>query len=197
MRWIGLTGSIGAGKSTVANMLRRSGFAVIDADSLAHEGLKAGTSTYQTIVAKFGTKILDASGEIQRRELGKLIFGQPALRSWLESILHPAVQEKVKELRKKLELEGYALVFYEVPLLFEKSLENQFDKVIVVWVSDKIQTQRLQERNAWTVEEISQRNSSQIPVAEKIRRADFAINNDGTLEDLQLKVNDLIKRLSN
>ncbi len=195
MRWIGLTGSIGAGKSTVANMLRRSGFTVIDADSMAHEGLKSGTSTYNAIVSKFGTKILNASGEIQRRELGKLVFAQPDLRQWLETVLHPVVQEKVKALRKKLEAEGQAMAFYEGPLLFEKGLEKQFDKVIVVWASENVQEQRLQQRNSWTPEEISQRNRSQLPVTEKLKRADFAINNDGTLEGLQHQVDEILEKL--
>lgn len=197
MRWIGLTGSIGAGKSTVANLLRKSGFTVIDADALAHQGLKSGTPTFNEIVNKFGNSILGQDGEINRRALGRIIFGDPTLRTWLENLLHPMVQDHVRKLRHQLETAGESIAFYEVPLLFEKNLQSQFDKVVVVWVSSTVQDSRLATRNGWTNEEIEQRNRSQIPVADKIRKADYAINNDGSLEQLEIQVKDLIKKLSN
>lgn len=192
MRWIGLSGSIGAGKSTVAEMLRKSGYSVIDADSIAHEGLKSGTSAYKDIVDKFGTKVLDENGEIVRRELGKLIFKDANLKEWLESLLHPYVQSKVRDIRHSLERSGADMAFYEVPLLFEKKLEKQFEKIVVVAVSPEVQKQRLKARNRWSDSEIEDRVRAQIPVQEKIRRADFVIMNDGTREDLEKKVSELV-----
>lgn len=195
MKWIGLTGSIGAGKSTVANLIRLAGFPVIDADALAHEGLVPGTPTYQAIVAKFGESILGPGGEIRRRDLGQIIFSDRTLRSWLEKLLHPMVQQRVRELRSDYQQKGLHLAFYEVPLLFEKGLEGQFDQIVVVWTSDEVQRQRLKNRNQWSDQEIENRRQSQWPVAEKIRRADYAINNDGSLQELERKVQELIKAL--
>lgn len=194
--WIGLTGSIGAGKSTVAKLLRKSGYVVIEADAIAHEGLKKGTPTYDLIVNKFGSGIVDSNGEINRSALGRVIFGDETSRAWLEGVLHPMVQKRVRDLREQLQKKGDAMAFYEVPLLFEKGLQNQFDKIVVVWVSTKVQEQRLQARNAWTSEEIAQRNQSQWPVGEKVKLADFSINNDGELAELEKTVAELIKKLS-
>lgn len=196
MKWIGLTGSIGAGKSTVAKLLQRYGYTVIDADGLAHEGLKKGTPTFALILQKFGSSILDDKGEINRRELGRHIFSDPTAKTWLESLLHPLVQARVREIRKQLEGEGQALAFYEVPLLFEKGLQTQFDKIVVIWTSAKVQEERLKARNAWSLEEIKQRNLSQWPIDEKVKRADYAINNDGDLSGLEHQVLELIKKLN-
>jgi dephospho-CoA kinase len=197
MKWIGLTGSIGAGKSTVADLLRKSGYPVIDADSVAHEGLKPGTQTYVEIVNKFGRGILLADGQVHRRELGRLVFADPSLKQWLENVLHPMVQAQVSALRKKLQIQGCKMAFYEVPLLFEKGLQTQFDRVVVVWVSEKIQKQRLLARNAWSESEIQQRISSQWPIAEKLKLADYEINNDGSLAELEQDVTELISKLLN
>jgi len=193
--WIGLTGSIGSGKSTVANLLREHGYFVIDADAIAHEGLKSSSPAYKTIIDKLSPSILTVDGEIDRRKLGQIIFSKPELKTWLEGLLHPMVQAKVKMMREQLEAEGQKLAFYEVPLLFEKHLESQFDKIIVVWVPETIQKQRLKKRNAWTDEEINQRNQSQWPINKKLEAADFKINNEGNLQELKLKVEQVLKKL--
>ena len=195
MMWIGLTGSIGSGKSTVANLLREHGYFVIDADAIAHEGLKSSSPAYKTIIDKLSPSILTVDGEIDRRKLGQIIFSKPELKTWLEGLLHPMVQAKVKMMREQLEAEGQKLAFYEVPLLFEKHLESQFDKIIVVWVPETIQKQRLKKRNAWTDEEINQRNQSQWPINKKLEAADFKINNEGNLQELKLKVEQVLKKL--
>ena len=196
MRWIGLTGSIGAGKSTVARLLRKSGYAVIDADALAHETLLPGTEVFEKIKAKVGAEILSPTGEIDRRALGQKVFADASLKAWLEQLVHPLVQEKVRSLRTQLEMSGTLIAFYEVPLLFEKNLENQFDKVVVVWVSPEVQAERLFRRNSWSKEEIANRNQAQLKTEEKIKRADFTINNDGSLAELEIQVQDLIKKLN-
>ncbi len=197
MMWIGLTGSIGSGKSTVALILKKLGYYVVNADAIAHEGLKSGSASFDAIRDRFGPQILTSDGEVDRRKLGQLVFSNPIHKSWLEGLLHPMVQTKVQALRKQLEFEGHLLAFYEVPLLFEKKLESQFDKVIVVWVSDSVQRERLKKRNAWTEEEITQRNQAQWPIEDKLKRADYSINNDGSVEDLEGQIESILKRLKN
>lgn len=195
MMWIGLTGSIGSGKSTVALILKKLGYYVVNADAIAHEGLKSGSASFDAIRDRFGPQILTSDGEVDRRKLGQLVFSSPIHKSWLEGLLHPMVQTKVQALRKQFESEGHLLAFYEVPLLFEKNLESQFDKVIVVWVSDSVQRERLKKRNAWTEEEITQRNQAQWPIEDKLKRADYSINNDGSVEDLEGQIETILKRL--
>lgn len=197
MLWIGLTGSIGSGKSTVANMLRKHGFYVVNADVIAHEGLRSGSPSFTSIIKKFGSQLLDPDGEINRRELGKLIFVDQQKKEWLENLLHPMVQAKVQSVKEKLISQGHKIGFYEVPLLFEKGLESQFDKIVVVHVNKENQFDRLKKRNSWTDEEIAQRNASQVDVAKKVKSADFVIDNNGNLEELQLQVDDLVKKLEN
>jgi dephospho-CoA kinase len=194
--WIGLTGSMGSGKSSVAKLLQEFGYFVVDADTLAHEGLEPGSASFDSIVKKLGSSILQLDGEIDRRKLGQIIFAEPGLKSWLESLIHPIVQMKVQAKRKEWEKLGAKVAFYEVPLLFEKGLESQFDKIIVVWVSEKIQYQRLKSRNNWTDEEIYHRNQSQWPINKKLEKADYKINNDGTIEELRLQVQQLLKKLN-
>lgn len=195
MLWIGLTGSIGSGKSTVANLLRKSGYSVVNADAIAHEGLRPGTTSFNEIVKKFSSKILDSDGQINRRELGKLIFSDNSKKEWIENLLHPMVQMKVQQLRKKLQDQGHKIGFYEVPLLFEKNLQSQFDKIIVVAVSSEIQNQRLKLRSSWNDKEIAERNNAQIDIDEKIKNADYVIYNNGTLDELTIKVSELVKTL--
>lgn len=195
MKWIGLTGSIGSGKSTVAKLLLGFGYTVIDADAVAHEGLKSGSTTYFEIINHFGKSILNSEGEINRRELGKLIFSNENEKKWLENLIHPMVQMRVQEMKRSLELKKHKIAFYEVPLIFEKNLMDQFDRIVVVWVSELVQKDRLKLRNNWTDLEIKQRIDSQWPVTDKIRKSNFTINNDGSLDELKIKVSDLIHKL--
>ena len=195
MKWIGLTGSIGSGKSTVAKLLLGFGYTVIDADAVAHEGLKSGSTTYFEIINHFGKSILNSEGEINRRELGKLIFSNENEKKWLENLIHPMVQMRVQEMKRSLELKKHKIAFYEVPLIFEKNLMDQFDRIVVVWVSELVQKDRLKLRNNWTDLEIKQRLDSQWPVTDKIRKSNFTINNDGSLDELKIKVSDLIHKL--
>ncbi len=195
MKWIGLTGNIGAGKSTVSKILKEEGYSVVDADTIAHQCLDKSTNTFDQIVNKFGSKILNHNGEIDRKELGKIIFSDSSMREWLEKIIHPFVQSEVLKLKDQFNKDGHEMAFYEVPLLFEKNLENQFDSVLVVWVSDLIQKQRLLSRNNWSPSEINIRNESQWPIQKKIERANFSINNDGSIEQLRSKIKEVINQL--
>lgn len=199
MRWIGLTGSVGSGKTTVAEILRKSGFPVIHADQIAHQTLKSTNpgvpSVYHSVVQRLGTGVLDAAGEIDRRKLGQFVFQDLNLRQWLESLIHPQVQAEVLRQRSELSAQGHTHAIYEIPLLFEKGLEEQFDDIILVWSSPEIQRERLRIRNSWSDKEINQRLQSQWPLEKKIPHSSIIIQNDSSLKDLELKINEIIKKL--
>tara|TARA_B100000749_G_C18450166_1_gene476232 strand:- start:72821 stop:73414 length:594 start_codon:yes stop_codon:yes gene_type:complete len=186
MQWIGLTGGIGSGKSTFAGILNSKRIPVINADELAHLALQPGRQTYDQVVELFGNKILDSSGQIDRKKLGAVVFGNTEELTRLENILHPAVRE-MAEIRKKELLENgqYKLAIYDVPLLYEKSMQKYFDAVVVVYCSEETQIQRVMERNGLSRKEVISRMSHQIPLTEKVKLADYVISNEGSLEDLE------------
>ena len=151
--WIGLTGGIATGKSAAAAILREMSIPVIDADVLAHQELQPGSESFQSIVQEFGSRILSQDGTICRQELAMLIFSNENERVKLEAIIHPKVQEKVKHFREKQIFMGTEIAVYDVPLLFEKNLESQFDGVLLIDCEDQIQLDRLMTSNGLSVTE--------------------------------------------
>lgn len=194
MKWIGLTGGLGSGKSTVASFLRVKGWPVIDADQIAHQVLAPGSAGLTKVLEHFGKDLLLPNGELDRRALGMRVFGHPERLLELERIVHPLVQDEVSRQRQALQQAGFQKAFYDVPLLFEKNLEG-FDSVVVVTSSPTVIHGRLKSRNAWSDEEISKRIASQIPLTEKEKRADHVIRNDGGLGELEDAVDRLLARL--
>lgn len=186
---------MGSGKTSVAEILRRSGYCVADADALAHECLRPGTSSFDQIVEKFGSEILDTKGSIDRRKLGLKVFSDGKARLWLEQLIHPFVQERVRELQTSWKQQGIPFAFYDVPLLFEKNMEAQFDGVIVVTCSKENQKQRLKLRNSWTDAEIQQRLEALLPMEVKNQKATYLIHNDGSHQDLEKAVHALLQQL--
>lgn len=196
MKWIGLTGGIGTGKSTVADILRRRSYQVIDADQIAREALETNSPVFSDVVRVFGPVILDDSGCIQRAKLAEIVFNEPSKKIELENIVHPFVQKKVQELKMLLAKEGAIVAFYDVPLLFEKKLQGQFDKTIVVSCEPEIQLQRIQKRNPqWSAEEINSRVLSQLPLITKVEKADYVIDNNGNLNELESQVEAVLESL--
>ena len=195
MKWIGLTGGIGTGKSTVAEMIRSQGYPVIDADQMARAAVAMGTPGYQAMVQLLGAQILDDKGEIQRKKVAALIFTDPQLRGQLERIVHPIVQARVRQTREEHERAGVALAFYDVPLLFENKLKPQFDAVIVVNCSPEAQLKRLMNRSSLTEDEARVRIDAQLPLKEKVQAADFVINNEGTRAELEPQVREVLAKL--
>jgi dephospho-CoA kinase len=183
--YLGLSGGIGSGKSTVSKMLSDWGAVVIDADVIAREVLLPGTSGHASAVTEFGTAILDNEGNIDRKSLAKLVFENPIELAKLEAIVHPAVIAQVAEIRKSLP--ESAVVVYDTPLMFEKQLQSQFDKVLMV-VSDKeLRRTRLVERGL-DLGDIEARIANQATDEQRISIADFVIENNGTQEQLQEEV---------
>ncbi|MED3843772.1 dephospho-CoA kinase [Geobacillus stearothermophilus] len=180
---IGLTGGIASGKSTVSAMMRELGLPVIDADEAARAVVRPGEESYRQIVAAFGPGILRADGEIDRAKLGAIVFNDEQQRKVLNAIVHPAVRKKMLAEKEAHIRSGAKTVVLDIPLLFESGLTHWVDKVLVVYVDDDVQLRRLMARNGFTEEEALARIRSQWPMAEKVKRADAVIDNNGTIEE--------------
>lgn len=184
MKWIGLTGGIATGKSTVARLIESRGVPIIDADKIAHQALLLGTPIYENIVKVYGETILRADLHIDRKKLGEIVFNDDHKKSHLEQIIHPYVKEKVSLLKDEAKSRGHKVAFYDIPLLFEKNLQTEFDQVWVVWCDAETQRQRLMKRNGWTKDEADLRIQQQLPISYKIKNADICIDNSG--DDINL-----------
>lgn len=196
MLWIGLSGGIGTGKSTVTRYLRSRGYAVADADELAHQALKPGQESWKKIVQVFGPEILDPSSqEIDRKKLGQIVFQDKQKVLELEKIIHPFVQAAVAKLRADWTAQGHSVAFYDVPLLFEKNLEKQFDKILLVYTQPDIQRERIQKRNGWSDKEIQMRLSHQLPLELKRLKSDFIVDNSGDEASTRSQVDEILKKL--
>lgn len=201
MKWIGLTGGIATGKSTVARLIESRGFPIIDADQISHELTQFGNEGYHQIIAHFGQAVLNESLRIDRKKLGEIIFNSPNEKTKLENIMHPLIQDEVLEYKKAYEAKYTPVVFYDVPLLFENRIQSQFDAILVVWCQRDIQLNRLMLRNNLNQTEALSRIKAQMPLAEKIFGATYCIDNSGSdyeiifAVDAFLEANKLIKVL--
>ena len=183
---VGLTGGIATGKSTVAGMFKRCGAVVIDADVLARDVVQPGKPAWREIVKAFGKTVLNPDRTLNRPALGLKVFGHPAKLRQLERIIHPRVAREQIRLTKQAALnDPRAIVIYDVPLLFEAGIDKRVDATIVVTADRETQIARLRKRNGLSRAEALCRIKSQMPLAEKRRRADYTL--DGTLPLLQLK----------
>lgn len=196
MKWIGLTGGIASGKSTVAELLQKNGYVVVDADVIAHDVVARGSVGLKKVIDTFGRIYLKEDGELDRKKLGQLVFDNSEKRLELERIIHPLVQEKVREIKAELEKKGTKIAFYDVPLLFEKNLQSQFDATVVVACSSHVQMERLIKRSGLSKSAAAARIGSQLPIMDKAMEADYVIWNDGTLKDLEFEVSEFLKKVA-
>ncbi|MBM7701246.1 dephospho-CoA kinase [Metabacillus iocasae] len=185
---IGLTGGIASGKSTVAFMMEQLEIPVIDADKIAKEVVEVGTDAYHKIVKTFGERILQENGSIDRATLGSIIFPNKEEREKLNKIVHPAVREMMLRKKEQLLHEGNEIVVLDIPLLFESDLTHLVDKVLVVYVDEDVQLERLLKRNQLTEEEAKSRIQSQLPLVQKVALADAVINNNGSIEETKAQL---------
>lgn len=184
MKIIGLTGGIASGKSSVSRALRELGAMVIDADETAHQLMEPQCPAWKDIVATFGPDILNEDQTINREKLGAIVFNHPEALAQLNQLTHPRVMESFKEILREIRnTNPYAVVFLEVPLLYETHMERICDEVWVVWVDRETQIQRLMNRNGFTREEAIIRIEAQMPLDEKARRADLLLDNRASLEE--------------
>lgn len=195
MKLCGLTGGVGMGKSTAAAFFERHGARVVDTDHLARELVQPGQSALAEIQSVFGKAIVTPDGFLRRQELAELVFADIGLRRKLEAILHPRIRERwlaqVEQWRKA----SCALAVVAIPLLFETGAEEWFDKIICVACSESSRYERLAKRG-WNGGQIQQRIAAQMPVVEKICRADFVIWSEGEIENHERQVNCILDTLA-
>lgn len=177
---IGLTGSIASGKSTISLMFDDYNIPVIDADKISREVVNPGEGAYDKIIQAFGPEIVQADEMIDRKKLGSIIFADEEKRKQLNDIVHPAVRKRMLERRDAFIKAGIKCVVLDIPLLYESKLTHFVNKTLVVFVDEKVQLNRLMERDGYGEAEALQRIQSQIPVNEKAKLADAFIDNNGT-----------------
>ena len=183
---IGITGGLGTGKSTAAKIFKRLGAAVLDADKMAHEALEKDTASYKEVVKVFGKCILGGNGRIDRARLGDLAFRNKKALKRLCDIIHPIVVEKIKKSINMISKSGNTpAVVVDAPLLIEAGLHKITDYLIVVKTTRATQVKRAMKKTALSSGEITRRIRSQISLTEKIRMADYIIDNEGTKKDTE------------
>lgn len=195
MKWIGLTGGIATGKSTVGQILRDLGYPVLDADALSREAVAPGTEGYRRVLEAFGSGVLRADGTIDRRALAGIVFSDPAARRRLEQIVVPLVMAKARSLRRGFAASGARAAFFEAATLFEQRLEDEFDAVVVVSCDPALQRRRLAARNRLSPADVEARIQSQMPMEEKEVRADYVIDNNGSVDELRGNIEKFLFRL--
>jgi dephospho-CoA kinase len=186
MLLIGLTGGIGSGKSAVATRLAELGAIVIDADAIARQVVEPGTDGLAEVVAEFGPEVLTATGELDRPELGRLVFADPQRRQALERIIHPRVRARSAEILAKAPDD--AVVVNDIPLLVETGQAKNFPLVIVVLAAEDVRVARLLRDRGMTEEDARARIAAQATDEQRREVADIVIVNDGTLDELRVAV---------
>lgn len=181
LRVFALTGGIASGKSTVARHWRSLGLPVVDADELSRRVVAPGTPGLAAIVERFGPSVIDDGGALDRGALGRIVFGNPAARRDLEAIVHPRVQQAAAEELARIAAAGRELACYEVPLLFETGQQDAYRPVVVVAVDEATQLERAMQRDGLGAGEARARIAAQMPLAEKVARADYVVDNSGPI----------------
>ncbi len=192
---VALTGGIGSGKTTVGHLLRERGFIVLDTDEIARQALEPGKAAFERVKAAFGTGITTPEGHIDRRRLLELILDDLHAKKRLEQIVHPYVLNELQHRIDQLVKGGSKLIIVEVPLLFEANWQDLFDFIICVIAPDELRLKRLTRDRKIPRSLAESWLRAQIPQEEKVKAADYIINNNGSMEELTGKINKLIERL--
>ena len=191
MLLVGLTGNIASGKSTVAQLLSERGATIIDADVLARRVVERGTSAFDAIVQRWGTSILSPDGHLDRGALRRTVFGNPRELEALNQIVHPEVERLRARLIEEARARGDRVVICDIPLLFEKKMVDQFERIVLVDAPRPVRLERLVEERGLRETEAMEMIAAQMPAELKRARADFVIENDGTLTALEQRVSEV------
>jgi len=195
MKVIGLTGGIGSGKSTVSQLLHELGAVVLDADKVGHEAYQPNTETWLEVVSAFGRQILTSSGEIDRRVLSQIVFSDPESLARLNQIVHPRMYEMMKNQIDEFRRQRVKVVVLEAAILLEAGWTPLVDEVWVTVAPEQEVVKRTVERNGSSEEQVIARIRSQLSSEERAGRADVIINNDGSIDELKVKIKELWDRI--
>jgi len=187
MLLVGLTGGIGTGKSTVARMLEKRGAVVFDADVLARQAVAPGTSGFDQVLERFGPNVLAPGGGLDREALASIVFSDRAARRDLEGIVHPEVRRMFAEGCEEYR-DSDRVVVFSAPLLVETGMHTAFDLLIVVSAPVATQIRRLMRDRGMAERDVQARIAAQLPLEAKAEVADILVDNEGTLEDLERRV---------
>ncbi|MBL0061925.1 MAG: dephospho-CoA kinase [bacterium] len=185
---IGLTGGIGAGKSTVANMLAKHGAAIVTGDELGRQVLDEDADVREALVERFGAQIASSDGILNRKALAALVFADPNQSKWLTLLTFPGIYSRWQN---AFDQSKKSIVVFDAALIFEWNIQKDFDVIVVVAADAKLAYDRASVR--FSKEDIERRIAAQLPVAYKVLNADFVFQNDGSLDDLAKQVEDLWK----
>lgn len=193
---VGLTGGVASGKTAVSRVLGEEGAYIIDADQIARELVQPHKPAWNELVRAFGKEILQEDGSIHRRKLADKVFTDPEQRKVLNQILHPRIKEEMDRRTKEIgQKDPEAIVVIDAPLLVELGVYRKVDQLIVITSTQMQQMERLKERDGRSPEEALRLFSSQMPVEEKVKLADFVIRNEGSLEETKKRAKEVFKEL--
>jgi len=195
VRRVALTGGIATGKSHVRARLEQLGVPTIDSDTLAREAVAPGTAGLALVVERFGREVLNQDGGLNRARLGSIVFADPVARRDLEAIIHPAVRTATEAWFRSLDATVHPFAVADIPLLFEVARESDFDVVVVAACDPETQVRRVMARDGLSEPEARQRLAAQLPIGDKVRRADFVIRTDGSYDDTNAQVDAVLSAL--
>jgi len=190
---LAITGNIASGKTLIESLLQEEGIITVDTDEIVHELLSQDKEVIEKVNNLFDIDVKDKEGKINRKKVGDIVFNNKKKLEQLEKILHPEVKKLVDEIFSENEKEK--IIAVSVPQLYETGWEVYFDYVLLVIVDDKIRIERLLKRNNISKETAQKRLSAQISQKEKIKKADFVINNSGEVEKTRLQVKQILTSL--
>lgn len=194
---VGLTGGIASGKSTASKIFKKLGAYIIDADVLAREVVEPLKPAWRDIVKNFGKEILIKDNSINRKKLAEIVFNNKKKRELLNSIVHPRVLKRAKEIEKGIaKKDPDAVIIFDAALLIESGAYKKMDKNIVVYADEDVQVRRLRKRDELTMDEAVKRIRAQIPLKKKVSFADYIIDGNKTILQVKRQVKDVFAKLS-
>jgi len=193
---VGLTGGVASGKTAASQVLKEEGAYVIDVDQIARELVQPHQPAWNELIRAFGKEILQEDGSLHRKKLADKVFADPKQRKRLNQILHPRIKEEMDRRTKEIgQKDPEAIVVIDAPLLVELGDHHEMDKLIVVNSTQTQQIERLKDRDGISPEEALRILSSQMPLGEKVKLADFVIGNEGSLEETKKRAREVFKEL--
>lgn len=195
MKIIGLTGGIASGKSTVSKYLAKKGIPIVDADKVARAVVVPGGQLMTELIENFGTVIIEADGTLKRKALGAIVFNDEQALVKLNKIMDPYIRKMIFEQLDVLKAQGIKLAIVDAPTLFEAGYQDSMDKIVVVYVNPTIQLERLMLRDNLSQLEAKQRIDAQISMDDKLRRANYVIDNQGDIQNTYTQVEQLLVTL--